>query len=118
MTEQDYVCQLCGSDQIEKFSDFNWLCKNCGLGTNGKPAMSFEKHLKDVATAVSLAELMFPHLTKIQLTFRVQFHLHRTENHPEIKDGYCEVCMINYSKLSKEDFFEKTGVYNKERWIN
>ncbi len=117
MTEEVYSCQGCGSTEIEKISDTNWLCKNCGFGTKGKPTQSFTEHINDVAKAVTLAEVMFPDITKEQRAFRVQFHLHRTEKHPENRDGYCEVCMISYSKLSAQDFTEKTGGYTKEKWF-
>ena len=117
MSKEVYRCQLCGSEDIEKFSDNNWLCKNCGLGTRGKPNQSFKEHLDFVAKAITLARVMFPNISEQQLSFRVQFHFHRTEMHPENKDGYCEVCQIDYSKLSAEEFNEKTGGYTKEKWI-
>lgn len=117
MTEEVYRCQDCGSDDIEKFSDVYWLCKKCGLGTKGKPTQSFKDHLNEVAKAIELAKMMFPELTKKQLSFRVKFHFHRVQKHPENKHGYCEICQINYQKLTAEEFKEKTGGYTKEKWF-
>jgi DNA-directed RNA polymerase subunit RPC12/RpoP len=120
MTEEIYRCHGCGAEEnsIEKFSDTNWICKRCGLGTKGKPTGTLLEHLKELEKAVRLAIIMFPNLTRKQLTFRVGFHLHRTQEHPERRDGYCEVCNISYSKLSAEEFREKTGGYTKEKWLN
>jgi len=117
MTEEVTICQLCGGEDIEKFSDTNWICRTCGLGSRGKPTESLKKHLDGVKKAVALAEVMFPDITEKQRSFRVQFHLHRTENHPENKHGYCEVCQESFSKFSAKEFKEKTGGYSKEHWF-
>lgn len=117
MTEDLYRCASCGSVQIEKFSDDHWVCRSCGLATRGRPTQSFTEHLKDVFKAITLAKVMFPHLTQKQLTFRVGFHLHRVQEHPVNRDGFCEICHVDYSKLTPEEFKEKTGGYDKAKWI-
>lgn len=88
-------CALCGGDNIEKFSDTNFLCRDCGLGTDGK-AKNFDEHLEFLKKSVKLAKMMFPEMTPEELSNKVQTTLHKVENHPVRQDGYCEFCDKKY----------------------
>jgi len=88
-------CDFCGGTNIEKFSENHYLCRDCGLGTDGK-AKNFSEHIEFLKKSVLLAKKMFPKLTTEELVDKVQRTLHRVENHPLRQDGFCEYCNIKY----------------------
>jgi len=112
------VCSMCGA-QLEKV-DEALICKSCGFGfkkgTNGKiPDM--DTILANNMRELKMLRLLFPKASADQLVNLHQFHEHRVKKHPTTKDGYCEFCERDWSKLSDSEFFEQLG-YQKSKWFN
>lgn len=110
-------CAFCGSKELEKLSEKQIVCKNCGFGfgnTGKETPENMQGHLKQMLQAINLLKVMFPNDTEQQLVLRFSFHQHRLENHPTSK-GYCEYCNRNWNKMSKKEMKERLG-YNKDKW--
>ena len=110
-------CSYCGSEQLEKISEKQIICKICGFGfgnTGKETPENMALHLKQLETQMKMLSLLFPSDTEEQLVLRFQFHQHRVEKHPT-SHGYCDYCSRNWGEMSKEEMKERLG-YNKDKW--
>jgi len=107
-------CSACGSKELEKLSEIEIICKNCGYGfaTGKETTPHLIEYVKKLQMQVLLLKALFPNDTKEQLNLRFKFHLHRVEKHP-VSHTFCEYCNIDWSRMSKEEFKERLG-YNKD----
>lgn len=110
-------CAFCGSKELEKLSEKQIVCKDCGFGfgnTGKETPENMQEHLKKMIQGLKLLTVLFPNDTVRQSVLRFQFHQHRVENHPT-SDGYCEYCIRDWNKMSKKEMKERLG-YNKDKW--
>ena len=92
----DSVCGFCGNKDLEKLSEHEYICKNCGYGWNGKP----ENIVQSIARIARISKYMItqnPQLSRDQLVEVIIAKVHAIERHPTRQDGYCEYCERIYN---------------------
>ena len=88
-------CAFCNQESLEKISEKEYICINCGFGWNGIEG-DIDSHLKDIVRIVKFTKLQNPNLNNDEITELVTEKLHKIENHPVRQDGYCEYCEVKY----------------------
>lgn len=89
------VCHFCGSKELEKMSEHEYICKICGYGWNGKPA-DIKKALVRIVNLARYLMTQNPNATKDQIIEMVVTKIHHIERHPLRQDGFCEYCQRVY----------------------
>ena len=85
------VCPFCNSDDVEKFSETHYMCRNCGVGNKGIP-FDRKEFLEYIAKMIRQVKLEHPEYTNEQLVDKTSEIFHKIEGHPTRSDGYCEYC--------------------------